>query len=263
MRQISNLSFSASMAINEPMLYYINTADLEVNGYEIKRGNPDLDIMKIYNAGIHYNFMPKKLPSGSLYLTYSGCGNVIKDIYFPENGSMVHTYTNDGDYHEIKVGLGLSKPLFNRALYLRGNVSYEYTKVNGLYSSDFNWVGYNLSAVYYLKKFTFSGNFSSDRKVIGFASDLSYMHCSYGFMASWNNHKGLYIEAGCRNIFENTPRRMHSADYGAYSCKTFTWSDDMGKRVYVTLSYNFDFGRNVRFENVRTERNSESAIMKP
>lgn len=260
MKNGHHVHLKASMGSSEPNMSRYNTTEQYVNSYELMRGNPNLKILKLYDAGLFYNFVPKNfLPSGTFYVTYTGHDDLIKDRYFQEGDKMVHTFLTDGNFHQLLAGLGLSKSLFNRSLQLQTNINYYYQKVNGLYSDDNNYMECRVSAAYFIKGFTFTGKFGTPSTLLTSNSTLYRRRCNYGLTASWGKN-GLFVEAGCKNIFDNNPYTRHWGDYGTYSFDRHSVSDSMGKQVYVKLSYNFDFGRKTTRENLSVEKGG-SAIM--
>ena len=99
---------------------------------------------------------------------------------------------------------------------------------------------------------------------LGTEMNISFNSKGYitSLSASWN-HRGLFIQVGCQNIFNG--KRGHAEnyfDYGVYDTFEKTVSRNLGANVYVSLSYSFDFGRQVQRQDVNVDTSSKSGILK-
>ena len=87
------------------------------------------------------------------------------------------------------------------------------------------------------------------------------MCAQYGLTLSYK-HKSIFFQAGCNQLL-NRHKSLHSYfDYGCYSFDYRTVSDAMNRRLWLSLTYSFDFGRKVQRQQAEVSTGS-SMILKP
>lgn len=73
----------------------------------------------------------------------------------------------------------------------------------------------------------------------------------------------MFVQVGCSNIFNG--KRYYAENYfnyGTYNTYQKTFARLIGAQAYINLSYSFDFGREVRRQNVNIDTSSKSGILK-
>lgn len=258
----SSLGFSSEMGTSKPMMSIMNEEEQSVNHFEVLRGNPDLKTRKMLNSMLVYNLYIKNFTM-SAFATHNWLIDEPQLYYMAEGDRMVRTYQTGGDYHSLKFGANGTLSMLKKALNINFGLHYYNTILTGLYAQTFRQLVGNLSAFYSVGEFSFTGYFMSPFKGMEETpAIIENFRCNYGLSASWG-HKGLFIEAGCRKPFENRPYYKRHFDYGAYKMEQKTFSDALGRQVYVKLSYNFDFGRKVKHVDADINTSSSSGILHP
>lgn len=256
----SSLSIDGSVASATSNMAIENNTDQQINQYEIMRGNPELKVVKFRASRIHYNLAVKNL-NFETFVNYEGNTDVIKSLYFKENNEkMIHTFLSDGKYHSLSYGINATARILNKSLQLKGNVSHDWQKVVGMNETSSDRINYGFSAAYFIGGFSFTGVYKSRRKYTEMTAIRYDEPYDYSLTASWG-HKGLFIEVGCKNIFERSGYQSEQADFDIYKYWKKTVYDKYSRSVYINLSYNFDFGRKVEHERMEVGSGS-SAIMK-
>ena len=263
---------SASYSINSKNLLYANWAmgssvptmdkynntEQRVNQYTVKRGNPDLEIIKLYDINAGYNLTLKNV-NVALFGYYSINTDDMKEYYTTEGETLVSSYISDGTSHYYNAGASVTWGLLGRSLQLSGRLAYRGQHITGINSAHDNRMVFSLGADYYVKGFAFSARYSSKFKEV-IPSGWMEIPERYYFLASWN-YKGLYAEIGCQQIFNRNFTERRWFDFGAYSYSTENLQKSMCS-AWVRLSYSFDFGRK-KVERTKLEvQKGSSGIMK-
>ena len=257
----SNLSFTAYMGSFVPSLSMMNEAELRVSEYEVKRGNPDLKSGKPITASLSYSKYWNKF-SLSAYAKYDGVIDNNISFYTVEDNMMVQTYACDGNYNKYTLGVSGVLRLLSNSLQLRLMPEFFHTNLTGTYKERLNQLGFYAQLHYSTGAYSFSGYYNAPQTILSSTPWYYKSKCNYGLSASWN-HRGLFIQVGCQNIFNG--KRGHAEnyfDYGVYDTFEKTVSRNLGANVYVSLSYSFDFGRQVQRQDVNVDTSSKSGILK-
>ncbi len=94
-RHWAGLGFS--MGNNQPDINYLNTVDQTVDAYQIKRGNPLLDNMRILQWYFMYEGQIEKL-NVQCKLWYSRDKHAIYTDYYLEGDKLIGSYASDGSF---------------------------------------------------------------------------------------------------------------------------------------------------------------------
>ena len=258
----SNISMFGAIGTNEPQMELYNETEQQVNGYELMRGNPELDIVKMYFGNIRYNLYLNRF-NLSVFASYNGFTDMTKELYFPENNIMVHTYVTDGTYNNISTGLNAAAYFVGKKLQLKYTLSHDAQIVTGMYSARLHYINNKISATYLTDKLSVAAYFTPKQKSLDmFPIATKEERDDYGMTVSYGD-KGWFAEIGCRRIFNKSAFCTTNINYGNYSAYMRNYSNDYGRLVYLKLSYNFDFGRKTAHETIEVDTSVKSAVMKP
>ena len=84
---------------------------------------------------------------------------------------------------------------------------------------------------------------------------------TYEWKASWT-HKALTIEALVRNPFSRYDKQHMTMDYGCYKKNSWTLNETDGRKVNLTLTYSFSYGKKYDRGEIEVDKTIHSAIMK-
>ena len=255
-----SLMLMCDIGANQPEISYINNVDQTVDFLQIKRGNPLLDDMSMYNVTLMYNgiFGRLNIAGGVGYSIYKN--NIVPDYYI-EGDKLINSYRSDGNIYGLGVQLLASYRITDN---LRTKLTFKYLNEQTKKNYDFNINSYvtTLDVNYYLKDFSFNvfGETASKR-LDPFTLIIAKTPASYGISVSWS-HKGWYLEAGTENPFTKHARYKEHADYGIYKYSQIQTSRINQQTGYVKVAYTFDFGRKTSRDKNDVDRKINSAIMK-
>lgn len=257
----SSLTLTAYAGSFTPSLSLMNEAEQRVSEYEIKRGNPNLLAGKPITSVLSYSKYWNKF-SLAAYAMYNGTIDNYVNLFTIEGSNMVNTHINGGNFHSYVVGVNGVLRLLSNSLQLRLSPTFSHNALTGTYRNKHNRF-FIYSEVYYSTgAFSFSGYYTSPQTILVSSPVYSKSKCDYGMTASWS-HRGLFVQVGCSNIFNG--KRDYSKNYfnyGAYNTFVKAFSRSLGAQVYLNLSYNFDFGRKVKRQDVKVNTSSNSGILK-
>ena len=254
------LTLAADAGVNQPDISYMNNVDQTVDFLQIKRGNPFLDDMQLYNISLLYNGVFGKLNvvGGPGYSIYT---HNVSPIYYLEGDKLIGSYRSDGNIYGLGIILNISYHVTDN---LRTKLAFKYLNVQTRKNYNINLDSYSaiLDINYFLKDFSINlfGKIPT-KKIETTTLIVTKSPATYGASVSWS-HKGWYIEAGTENPFTRHSRYREHADYGVYQYNQVQTSRIYQRTGYVKLAYTFDFGRKTSRDKNDVDRSINSAIMK-
>ena len=254
------LTLAADAGVNQPDISYMNNVDQTVDFLQIKRGNPFLDDMQLYNISLLYNGVFGKLNvvGGPGYSIYT---HNVSPIYYLEGDKLIGSYRSDGNIYGLGIILNISYHVTDN---LRTKLAFKYLNVQTRKNYNINLDSYSaiLDINYFLKDFSINlfGKIPTE-KIETTTLIVTKSPATYGASVSWS-HKGWYIEAGTEPPFTRHSRYREHADYGVYQYNQVQTSRIYQRTGYVKLAYTFDFGRKTSRDKNDVDRSINSAIMK-
>ena len=254
------LTLAADAGVNQPDISYMNNVDQTVDFLQIKRGNPFLDDMQLYNISLLYNGVFGKLNvvGGTGYSIYT---HNVSPIYYLEGDKLIGSYRSDGNIYGLGIILNISYHVTDN---LRTKLAFKYLNIQTRKNYNINLDSYSaiLDINYFLKDFSINlfGKIPTE-KIETTTLIVTKSPATYGASVSWS-HKGWYIEAGTENPFTRHSRYREHADYGVYQYNQVQTSRIYQRTGYVKLAYTFDFGRKTSRDKNDVDRSINSAIMK-
>lgn len=254
------LTLAADAGVNQPDISYMNNVDQTVDFLQIKRGNPFLDDMQLYNISLLYNGVFGKLNvvGGPGYSIYT---HNVSPIYYLEGDKLIGSYRSDGNIYGLGIILNISYHVTDN---LRTKLAFKYLNVQTRKNYNINLDSYSaiLDINYFLKDFSINlFRKIPTKKIETTTLIVTKSPATYGASVSWS-HKGWYIEAGTENPFTRHSRYREHADYGVYLYNQVQTSRIYQRTGYVKLAYTFDFGRKTSRDKNDVDRSINSAIMK-
>jgi hypothetical protein len=258
----NQLSFTCNYINSSPSTTINNAAEQRVDKYTLMRGNPNLDVMHYWIGNISYGFYKKNWNS-VLMLSYFSTHDMAKEYYFPENGMMVNTSVSDGNFHSFQYILSNTIYLLGKNMQLKFGAKLMQGMINGdLYAYHDHYYSWWTSLLYMTGRFSVSAYYDSRSKMVVSTPETNFNSPDYGLSVTYG-HKNLYIEAGCRNIFDKNfyKRSMLTTPYYSYDNRSYSKSEN--QQVYVSASYNFDFGREIEKISIGLGHDTNSSILRP
>ncbi len=255
----NSMYLDVKMGSTVPQLSMMNTVEQKLDQFQIVRGNPDLDVMKILDALLAYNIHTNNIQM-SAFVQYNALYDLSKLYYIADNDKFVHTYISDGNYVSCSFGVNSVFHCFDRNLQISCNLAYKAQRITGEDKSDMQDLFCRFNLLWRIKDYTLSAYYSSKTKSLQHTPMVSESPCDYGLLASWGG-RGLLIEIGARRMFEKrcSIRRYYS--YDVYDTNARSWSDAQARQVYLKVSYNFDFGRKTKRSNIENNSSVQSSIV--
>ena len=254
------LSFFGAMGTVSPQIAMLNGATQYISEYEMMRGNPDLETGKVLDCNISYSKFWNNV-NLSAYVNYSGCLDIGSNWFTTENNKLVNTFRNCGDWHSYNIGVSSVFHLFNKSLQLRLTAALENTNLTGFYNDKSHRPVFGANLFYSVGEFSFSGFYNTPKTSLLSSPAYTKEKCNYGLTATWN-HRGLFVQLGCQRIFDSNGYNRSYYDYGCYKFDRRTVNNSIGQIAYISLSYSFDFGRQVKREKVNINTSGQSGILR-
>lgn len=263
--QNHNATLSAWWGNSHPGPESSNTAFVQQNELIWLRGNPDIRNTIFQQVDASYNFIPNNRFSFSLYAKYEG--NPDKQAYeymvIPGYDGLVRRMINSGSAHDWTLNLSGSARLLNGNLSLRAGLGAERVVLTGIDARSLNNLTANISANYFLKKFTFSAYYSSPRKYLGAWSrgTVTSLRSSYGLTV--NFAAGDFRASLSTSNWFNSNRSYSDFTSPHYSSNGWSWTGNTAHSLSLSLTYTFSYGKKIsREDEVSGSSSPGSAILK-
>lgn len=252
-----NFSYYNSM----PTMNLMNGATQYVDEYMVLKGNPYLEKMRYLISGLSYALNLKKW-SMAVAVDYFSTQNMAKDYFYPENDMMIHQTVTDGNFHSVRYSCSNSLYLLNKTLQIKGTVGVQQAFITGeLYRFHKTNAYWNASVMYANGLFSATAYFNSIMNNINSTPEIMRNDADYGLSLTYKL-KELFLEAGCRNIFEDGVYSQTALNTPYYDYKTKMFSAANDRQLYIKASYSFDFGRKVKRNSINVDNTDNSSILK-
>lgn len=256
----NRLLFDIRMGSSTPLLRCITAVEQRVNHYHILRGNPELKTTKLVNTRFSHNLILNNLRLSNS-VSWDRYINITQSTYAVENNTLVQSYSTAGSYNNAVVGSHASLSLFKKKLRLSGGVDFRHFSVSGLYRRHKNNLTYTANAMYYMSQFHIYAYYRSKSIMLSATPTTVRNADDYGLAAGWQKN-GWYFEIGGKRIFNGVTSQKSSFSSEYYTFDKRSYSDNLGRIVYVKASYNFDFGRTVKHNKLEMDTSTQSGILR-
>lgn len=227
-------------------------------------GNPHLTNSDHVTAVLQYILMPSNSLQFVAYGQYYGMYNTQCITYNPtDNGYMVRSYVNAGDYNSGAIGVRAVGYLFKRRLVLNGSVSYEFEDNSFWYVRNRHSVMASLTATWYMGNFWVSAYGATPTNYYDVSSGaLRHQPAFYQFSGGWGNSDwtvSVYLQNPNRFTWYNMFTEVKS-EY--YDHRTRNYNTGMHCNFGINVSYTFGYGKKVqRGDEVGVGGGASSAIL--
>ena len=229
-------------------------------------GNPGIGLSRQVTFNLSYNWIPTTAFSASAFMQYFGEYNLFVPVYQPYNNgtALLRTFETDGNYNRTQVGLSLNYRLLNGKLQLAASPSVSFYRMTGLFNISRSPFSCNASATYYLGNFYFQASYQTRSLTVqGNRAAVYRDRDFYQILGGWS-HSNWNIRISAMNLFRNDwlcSTTMLSAPL--YSEKQFVDGNNFHRRLNLSVTYTFGYGKKVKQGNeVGEQYGAASAIMK-
>ena len=239
---------------------------LQQNELMYYTGNPGIGLSRQVTFNLSYNWIPTTAFSASAFMQYFGEYNLFVPVYQPYNNgtALLRTFETDGNYNRTQVGLSLNYRLLNGKLQLAASPSVSFYRMTGLFNISRSPFSCNASATYYLGNFYFQASYQTRSLTVqGNRAAVYRDRDFYQILGGWS-HSNWNIRISAMNLFRNDwlcSTTMLSAPL--YSEKQFVDGNNFHRRLNLSVTYTFGYGKKVKQGNeVGEQYGAASAIMK-
>ena len=257
-RTNSFLMLNGAIGNSYPTMALLSDVDQNVNEFMITRGNPLLDVTKMYRFMSSYNITLRKVNIQTAVVW-----QIMKDLpvttYTPEDRHIVRSFASDVTGHNLNAYIAFTmRPVERLGISLSANYGlYDY----GERVSTLNRFSGSGQISYYFGEFSVGGHVQSSNAVLG--TDLRHVTipCSYGVTGGWA-HKGFSMTLGFENPFSRNLKYRFKTITPYYENRGYETSAKTGMSAYLKVSYTFDFGQKTNHIQFQGDKTINSAILK-
>lgn len=250
----------------EPAIYQKSPNMLQQDELMWYAGTPELDNYWMHRIDLQYVWLPNniwQIAADSYYFTER---NRIITNYTPSGpeGTMLRKYVNDGNFHQVVVGLSGTAKFLNGKLIAKVRPQYWHRNTTGEYRVNINEVTCTAQLTWYFGNFYLFGWYGTPSTYVG-ANGISKVKSpsSYQIQFSWGKGPWRFTATAynfLRSSWETTKESLEGKYY-SYDRSTYGTTDHMSFKL--TASYTIGYGKKVRMgSEVSGAGTSKSAILK-
>ncbi|MCM1032899.1 MAG: outer membrane beta-barrel family protein [Odoribacter sp.] len=262
MNQKHSVSVTGNYAHSIYSPAYKNDVVIKTSFFEATMGNPDLEQLNAFQNMVSYN---GRVGHFGLSFTYDFLKyfDNTSNRYFAEDNIMYHQLVNDGNFSYNKLIFGLSANLFDNKFRLKGNVTFSNNRFDSRYrpAESKDWRA-DFNASYMNGDWQITGWYALPYSVLGINGTKIHNPAQYGFSLNWQ--KGNWAAEICVENFLN--RRMcirENSNYCVYKSISRASGDQKGRNISLSVTYILPYGKKTDTEDIETETNINSAILRP
>lgn len=258
-RQNQQLLIGLNIGNSFPDISTINSVDQNIDMFQIKRGNPNMDNAKLYMPKLMYNIQYKTFNIQAMFY-YLNVTNAVVNDYYIEDDLLVNSYRSDANYHNLAAMLAVTWKI-NDNLRIKANGTWNRTMFTGALSESCNNLRASLELNYYWRDFALNVYGETPQKEIAMSSIYTRQYGKYGASISWN-HGHWGAEAGVDSPFTKHNRIRTDLNTSVYNFTNSNYSRTFQQTGHVKFTYTFDFGRKTSRAQGGVNTTINSAIMK-
>ena len=255
------LNASLGIGSGDPGVEYRAATEQQIDKYQIRRGNPDIETAKFYTASLDYSWDAKYVTL-SYALKYDQMNDFPYDrvMYDRERDLFIHDYDPFGRSKVLMTGPRLRVKILPRKLTLDISGYYLWKNYDYWKSFTLNRIEASAKLLFVHKNIMASAQVASPKKEYS-GGALVYMPVTYNFNVGYTI-KNWHIEFATRNPFSSVVR---TSDYNcnSYSRSSRIYAPRINDHVfYLTVNYRFNFGKKRSYSNIPFEDTGGSTILK-
>lgn len=239
-----------------------NSMIVPTSFFEATCGNPNIAPMKILGNTLSYNGLTGKLRFSLSYNSNIYFDNIVHQ-YTANTNTVFNTRINGGTFYGNLFTVSCTYNLLNEHLRLSATAIEEHNMLRGLaYNMSHNSFRIKSGLVYLAGEWMFGFDYITPYKSLDIRQPwLIQRRPTYEWKASWT-HKALSIEALVCNPFSRYGKQHITMDYGCYKRNSWNLNETDGRKVNLTLTYSFSYGKKSNRGEIEVNKTIDSAIMK-
>lgn len=257
--QQQQIRFVANIGNSFPQISTLNKVDQVIDFLQIKRGNPNIKNMMLYNNGIVYSLFSEKFNLQCMAI-YNYFKNAHSMNYFAEGDKMITSFGGEDKYQQI-IGVLSGTWKLTDSFHLKGELAGIRTSNSGSVNLSRNTMKANIDVNYYLKNFIFNIYLKSSVRELEMGPIMTYNPPKYGASIQWSRN-GWYIEGGVNTLFVKRCEAENRIPHPSYKSENTLYSRNNQNFGYIKVSYSLNFGKNVDKEQRRINTNIDTGVLK-
>ena len=223
---------------------YRNDIIQPIDGLMYNMGNPGIKNGYDISAQLSYTGIIGNL-SLMPYIQYQSSSNALPYAWIPGKSAIYQTQVNSGTYNRAILGIAPKLNLLGGKLSFSGTFLVARENKSRLYSRTLHPYSGSLQAYLYVGNFSFFASYRTYSKhMTNYGTYDNQSFDDWWLEATYSN-ANLSVKAGVRNLFEK--KHIHTwVDAPYYTSDDRYTMTDFSQRVYVTLTYTLDFGRQIK-----------------
>ena len=179
------------------------------------------------------------------YIQYQSSSNALPYAWIPGKNAIYQTQVNSGTFNRAILGIAPKLNLLGGKLSFSGTFLVARENKSRLYSRTLHPYSGSLQAYLYVGNFSFFASYRTYSKhMTNYGTYDNQSFDDWWLEATYSN-ANLSVKAGVRNLFEK--KHIHTwVDAPYYTSDDRYTMTDFSQRVYVTLTYTLDFGRQIK-----------------
>lgn len=242
-----------------PSVNTLNDVEQSVNEYMIKKGNPDLEMSRLFNTAVTYNLVAKKIN-----LQIMAINNIFTNLTLPlyvDCGDKI-LYTFDSGSKLIQnIAVASGTYSASKQLRFKGEVAYIHSSFSGRYNNHLGTLRASFDANYILKNFLFNVSFKTPERNISNSGVITkdFIHYNVNVRYTLNN---WHFELGTVNLFSKKQLSEQIYNSSAYGNHTTYYDRTQQSNIYVKVALNMNKGKKQKVRKTSIDKSIDSSIMK-
>lgn len=237
----------------------INNAEIQINPFLIRKGNPDLKKSYDIDTYVYYSLPVRKFNFTAM-LRYQYSKNPLTYVYQQGNEAIIQTFESIGSNQEASAVIGATwQP--STKLALTGDIRCSYAKVRVFETPHNTNLTGNCAIQWYVGNFQLSSGINLASTTLNrYSLTKIKSPLNYSFAASYS-HKNLIASASIHSPFGKR-RIEYSVSSPYYSFDNRMLSHQNHKYCSFSLSYLFEFGKKTEYTKPDIDSEHSSSMLR-